>query len=215
MQQMTPERSGRGWGIALLVVGGWLLVRQMGWFAFQPPDLVGPAFLLLGGLGFLALFTRNRRQWWPLIPGFTLLGIGTQAAAEELLPRGIVDPLDGLIVMGAIGLGFFGVYAAQRENWWALIPGGVLSTIGLTSAVEELPLVDGEAAFFLGLAATFGLVWRLAGQSWAIWPAGALLFMGATMAAGWIGTLPWLAPLVLIGGGLWLIAGAGRRRLEG
>jgi hypothetical protein len=215
MDPITTDRSSRGWGIALLVVGAWLLVRQMGWLSFQPPDLVGPAFLLLGGLSFLALFTRNRSQWWPLIPGFALLGIGTQAAAEELLPRGIVNSLDGLIVMGAMGLGFFGVYANRRENWWALIPGGVLTTIGFTSVVEQMPGLDGGTIFFLGLAATFGLVWRLAGQSWAIWPAGALLITGGSLAAGWMSMLPWLAPVVLIGGGLWLIGGAGRRRLRG
>ena len=214
MDELRPTRNHRGWGLALMAAGGYLLARQLGWLDFRTPDLIAPALLFLGGLGFLALFSRDRSQWWFLIPGFAMLGIGTQAAADELLPRALIDGLEGLLPMGGIGLGFLTIFLAQREQWWALIPGGAILTIGFTSVFDQLGGNAGPAVFFLGMAGTFAMVWRLAGQSWAIWPMSALLAMGALMTASTVAALPWLTPLLLIGGGLWLIGGArGRERL--
>lgn len=57
------------------------------------------------------------------------------------------------------GSGFFG----------ALIPAGVLFTLaGVAGADVLVPGVDSGSLFFLGLAATFGYVYRLPnGQRWA------------------------------------------------
>src|SRR5690606_41960036 len=37
----------------------------------------------------------------------------------------------GAYVMFAIALPFLYVYLRNRENWWALIPGGIMLTIGV------------------------------------------------------------------------------------
>ena len=111
-----------------------------------------------------------------MIPGLILAGIGVLI----LLPDSLED-LGGAFFLGAIGLSFWFVYLSGRDRWWAIIPGGVLFTLALVSALPERLLggVDSGGVFFLGLALTFLLVALLANMRWAYWPAGALGVFGA------------------------------------
>lgn len=89
-------------------------------------------------LPFLAVYARNREQWWPLIPAYVLLAlavmiglIGMGLLAELLVPA---------YVMFAIAIPFFVVYAWDRGQWWALIPAGVMTAIGLFFLIAEAAL---------------------------------------------------------------------------
>ena len=111
--------------------------------------------------------------------------------------------------LGCIGLGFILVYIATRtEQWWALIPGGVLISLALALALEPF-LRRGEAfvgIFFVGMAATFLLVYLLpktvGRMGWALIPATILGIMGViflSMAVELI-NLVWAAALIIGGG---------------
>lgn len=161
-------------------------------------NILGAAVFALAGLAFLAIHRSEPDHWWALLPGLVLLGLAVASIAGDF---------GGLFFLGSIGLAFAMVYRSEPEQWWALIPAGVMFTLAVVSAVDALPIFgDGGAIFFLGLAATFAVVWRLADQEWAIWPTAAMLFMvvlivGSTLMA----TASALLPVLLIAGGLWLL----------
>ncbi len=82
------------------------------------------------GLPFLYVYARHPRDWWPLIPAYTMAAIGTMVA---LISLGILnDLLIPAYVNLAIALPFLFVYLRNRRNWWALIPGGIMAAIGLS-----------------------------------------------------------------------------------
>jgi len=95
----------------------------------------------------------------------------------------------------------------RRDFWWAVIPGGTLVTLAVVAALGEV--IPGEAVggiFFLGLAATFGLVYLLptpqGRMKWAWVPALVLGIMGLLLIVtlgGWINIL-WPIALILVGG---------------
>ena len=155
-------------GLLLLVGGGLALAQAMGYLKNASDIFWGGLFLAVG-LVFLTLLFGG--HWWSAFPGFTLVGLG----ALILLPNSL-DEFGGAIFLGGIALAFFGVYLTNTsERWWALIPGGVLSTLaGVTIAAEKFGDFQTAGFFFFGLALTFLLVAVLARMSWAYWPAAVL-----------------------------------------
>jgi hypothetical protein len=124
-----------------------------------------------------------------------------------LLPDAL-DEIGGAIFLGAIGLSFWAVYLTGRDRWWAIIPGGVLITLALVSALPDRLFAgaDSGGVFFLGLAATFLLVALLADMRWAYWPAGALGVFGVFLFFGsQISLLSYLGAGALILVGIYLV----------
>jgi hypothetical protein len=86
-------------------------------------------------LPFLVGYWRNREQWGLLIPAYVLLAVGVMVG---LLERGILnDLLVPAYVMFAIAIPFFVVYGRNPQQWWALIPGGIMAVIGLSFLIAE------------------------------------------------------------------------------
>ncbi|MBP2018057.1 hypothetical protein J2Z79_001456 [Symbiobacterium terraclitae] len=119
--------------------------------------------------------------------------------------------LTGPVVLGIPGLIFAQVFLGNRDQWWAIIPSGVLLTLASIAFIDGLlPRLDTGWLFFLGLAITFGLVWRETGhaQQWARVVAVICLgFAGLTLFGS---LLRFLIPLALLGAGIYLLAGRGR-----
>jgi hypothetical protein len=95
------------------------------------------ALYVLGAIAlpFLVVFARNRANWWALIPAYVLLCVGAMVVLIEQSLLG--DLLIPAYVMFAIALPFFVVYLRNTTHWWALIPGGVTSAIGLSFLIAE------------------------------------------------------------------------------
>jgi hypothetical protein len=107
-----------------------------------------------------------------------------------LIAAGIVFLLDSLelvemggLLWGAIlatgGLTFLYVFYADREQWWALIPGFVLLSLGVLVGVSELlPRLAGgwmDALFLGGLGLAFWAIFLVRREFWwAIIPGGVL-----------------------------------------
>ena len=180
-------------GILLILVGGLFLLQQMG-ILRGVGDIFGIAFLL-GGVAFRSTYRSG--SWWAVIPGCALAGIG----AQFLLPKSL-EALGGLVFLGAIGVAFWLIYLSERqERWWALIPAGVMTTLGIVSVTGDA----GGGVFFLGLAATFGLVALLAKMRWAFYPAAALGILGFLLMLSLGGFMNYISAVLLIGAGAFLL----------
>jgi hypothetical protein len=209
MQEMTvtTNRLHKWIGGVLILLGLVFLLQQSGLVPFA----WGMLWMLLfagGGGIFLAVSMSRRENWWALIPWCTLLGIAALIGTGVFFPA-FAERWGGGIFLGSIAIAFVGVYLNTRENWWAIIPGGVLATLATVAVIgPELGWLSG-GLFFLGIAATFLAVYLLptpmGRMTWAIIPSGItaglgflVLFGSGPLAAGF-----W--PLLLIGTGMYLL----------
>jgi hypothetical protein len=107
-----------------------------------------------------------------------------------------------LAFLGGLGLGFLAIYFAGHERWWAIIPGGVLLTLGITSVMTDVyGVIDSGGVFFAGLGLTFVLVALLAKMKWAFIPAAVLLLLGFFLGVPFVGVMGyiWIGILILAG----------------
>jgi hypothetical protein len=167
-------------GGVIVAVGVIILLQNLGVFG-AARDLIWTTLFTAGGLAFIGAVAQNPARWWALIPGAALLSLGVLIGVSAFAPA--LAAWGGTIFLGGLGLGFLGVYLLRRDLWWALIPGGVLMTLGVVAGVGER-FADslGGAIFFFGLALTFGLVALLpsdepASRRWAFIPAGVLFVL--------------------------------------
>ena len=119
----------------LVLLAGYMLWAIAGLIALVPPgflrdEAVACYVLLAIALPFLAIFVRDRARWWALIPAYPLLVV---SGAIGLAQSGLLgDDLVSAFVVLAIAVPFFVIYARDRRQWWALIPGIVLAAMGLS-----------------------------------------------------------------------------------
>ena len=206
-------------GLLLICAGALFLLQNFGIANFVTGTIWALLFAV-AGLVFVGVFALNRDNWWAIIPGFTLLGLGALIGISTLFPA-LAGPAASLFFI-AIGLSFWVIYFTHRENWWAVIPGGTLITLAVIVAISSGPGGnDGRwvpTILFLGLAATFGLVYFLPTPQgrlkWALWPAAILAIMGLLMTAfvGELAGILW--PLILIAGGVAVLLRTMRTRAE-
>lgn len=194
---------------AILVLSGVLFLLDNLGILRGAGSLFWAVLFAAAGGAFLYRFATDRQHWWALIPGFTLLGLAAVLALESL-PLGDTGAISGGLFLAAIGAGFWAIYLTRRDFWWALIPGGVLVTLGLVAAVGDK--VQGEVIggiFFLGLAATFGGLYYLptpqGRQTWAAIPAVILGILGVGLVAGAAVSMSYILPAALILVGLYLL----------
>jgi len=181
----------------LFVLGGILsLLDAMGIVANAGSIFWGLISAAAGAI-FLYILLTDRNNWWAAFPAFTFFGL----AASSFLPDSL-EAYDGLVFFLGISLGFWWVYFTGPERWWAIIPGGVLLTLGIVSVLDEAFGGDtGGGVFFLGLGLTFVLVAVLpggSGRSWALIPGAILLIFGAILGTPYFGLAEYLWPAVLI-----------------
>lgn len=191
------------WGLLLIGLGILYLLQNFG--VLDGLEFIWPVLFVVAGVAFLFVFFTNRAHWWALIPGFTLLGLAATAGSQLLLSE-FPGEWSGAIFLGAIGLSFWAVYLARRENWWAIIPGGVLLTLATVTGVSDIMAEMGTGSvFFLGLAVTFALVFLATHMRWALIPAAALAVMGVLLIIGLENLINFIWPIALILAGLFLI----------
>lgn len=186
-------------GILLVAAGVIFLLDNLGLIMLDWEMLIGPMFAI-GGLVFLMVFILNTDDWWALIPGFVLMGIGIIIFMDDNM-QAVADRWSGAVFLGFLGLAFFLIYITHVNQWWAIIPGGVLLTLAGVTLVPGEGDVSG-IIFFLGLALTFGLVYILPKPTgklkWALYPSGILLLIGVLIALGAANLMDYLLPLVLL-----------------
>ena len=150
------------------------------------PDLLGSLVLFSIAIPFLVGYLVDQHRKWALIIAtiFGFIGI------FPLLNTFIHGDIQGPVVMFLFTLPFFMTYTASKKHWWSLIPAGVFVSIGLVALLNSLLpdygyiMIRGyqfgvySGVLFLGLAVTFGILWRLRASQptdWAKYPATGLL----------------------------------------
>ncbi|MFZ5815686.1 MAG: hypothetical protein ACOY93_10350 [Bacillota bacterium] len=203
MENRNPVDKGVIWGTLLVTVGALFLLQSLGLLHFAWKMTIALGFLI-GAVLFGAVFARDRRQWWAILPAFALGFIGLMIGLDELVPR---FRFEGSLFLGGLGFAFAAIYAAtDRRHFWPIIPAGVLLTLATVSGLDTLmPWFDGGAVFFTGLALTFGTVWweSRQQQQWALLVAVACGGLATLILVGSL--MRFFFPLALIAVGVFLL----------
>ena len=203
---MKNDQSRFIWGGILILAGALFMLQEL--------NILGNAFqylwLLLmaaGSVVFLWIYFSKSDQWWAVIPGLALLGLSV-AGLEDLLNIFPGSDWTGAVFLGCIGMAFWLVYLRKQEQWWAIIPGGVLLTLAAVTALDNI-FGWSEVVFFLGLGLTFFLVALLPNQGqdtrWAYIPAGIMTVLAVTLFAPFKTAMMIFWPIVLIGLGIFIL----------
>ena len=218
MDRLGKPNEALLWGILLIIGGIAILLNNLDLFGGWWPLAWSAVFAVLG-IGFLTASVMNRRRWWgALVPAFTLLGLSAVAFLGDR--QTVPETRLGAIFLGIMGLGFWLVFLFDRDHWWAVIPGGTLwvhtllaylvtsTGVGLVTLDTTLRL---GSIFFMGLGATFGILYLARNSErplwWASVPAVALFLFGLAVFLGTTGLQVTYWPVLLIFLGLGLLAG--------
>lgn len=150
---------------AALGIGAVGLLEQVGPAGTAGEDASGAAFLALTGLGFAAVWARDRRRWWALIPAGVLVTLAATVLADRWLGE---EPAAAAMFLG-LGVTFLLLSllpTGAGRMLWPLLPGaalalfGVLFAVGAGEVVEALNYVYPVAAIGVGA----WLLWRSRGH---------------------------------------------------
>ena len=128
MKQYDP----RLWVGGLLIFGGILALLEN----LNIISNVGGIFwgLIWGAVGVYFLYRLFvYKEWWAAFPGFVLVGL----ALSNMLPESL-DAFKGLVFFGGLSAAFVWVYVTDPTRWWAIIPAGVMLTLGTISVLDEV-----------------------------------------------------------------------------
>jgi len=197
---------------------GWLfpalICAAMGWYNvrtgrfFDPLSLDWPMLAALA-IPFYVGFALDRKRWGLLIPAYILTvpafidfsnemitGLNLVTGANRTF---LLMFFTGAGQMFLFALPFFVIYLRSKKSWWALMPAGGFTSIGLMMVLSILipnrqNALTGvyNATLLLGFAATLGGLWlRRATQptDWAKYPAAGLLVLAVAafiLGKGWV-----------------------------
>ena len=137
---MKKDQSRLIWGGILILAGILFLLQEL--------NILGNAFQYLwlmlmaaGAAVFIWIYFTKKEQWWAIIPGLTLLGLSL-SGLDSLLDFYPGSNWTGAVFLGCIGAAFWLIYLRRQDQWWAIIPGGVLITL---AAVAGLDMVFSRA----------------------------------------------------------------------
>lgn len=143
-------------GVLLIIAGLFFLLQSLGIIALSVSVL--SAVFAVAGLVFLSVFVSDRQNWWTAIPGFTLLGLAALLVLAESGEES-AGSLGAATFLGSIALSFWLTYLTNREQWWAVIPGGAI--LSVAAVVGLSPIWEGSVlggVLMLGLGLTFMLL---------------------------------------------------------
>jgi hypothetical protein len=153
-------------GIMLFLAMVTLLVDNVG------GEWIGSLFLFIIGLSFLIAYLNNRTRTWALLVAYVMSVLSIAPAMSS--GGGDVAAYFGSIFLFAIGLPFFVVYFRSNDNWWAIIPAGVMTVLAIIATMGIAGLIRNEnqggyanAILMGGLAVTFTFVWLRHAKEWA------------------------------------------------
>ena len=198
-----------GWLFPATILGALSAIIYLSATAFND-DFLGAIFMAAVAIPFWVAFFLDRTNWWAIIPAGV---ISTISLIILLSATSINSDFIGGIFMLGLGLIFILIYLLNQERWWAIIPGGVITTIGLTAITTGLPLTDAlsdripPAIFFGGISLTFAILWLFRDKhdtGWGRYPAIPLgIFSLFWLITGTDFDLFW--PVIMIGSGIYIL----------
>ena len=182
-------------------------------------EIVGSLLFFTVAYLFYRVFNKDKSKIWALIPAVFCAALGLIIFMENF--SGFNDDLSGVILFwaGAIVFGYF--YISDNKKWWAVIPAGVLFTLGCVVLIDTYNLLIDDfegSVLFLGFGLTFIFLYLQRNEenklSWAIWPGGILSAFALFIYfqnADWM-DFDFVLPVLLILVGGFLIFKASRKK---
>jgi hypothetical protein len=194
---MKVNRSSLFWGILLVAFGGLALAQQMGYLDELPDSVWMWIFGFVSLVSFISYALSGWKDWGWLFPAGVFGGL---AIIVGLAVSGYENAAIGSPLFFGLLIPFVAAYLTNRaNNWWALIPGGVMLFLALvTLLVDSTANDEWIGALFLFMIGLPFLVVYLHDRTknwWALIPAGVMLFLSlivvlSTLVEGeWIGSL--------------------------
>lgn len=187
------------WGVLLILAGALFLLQEFN-IITNAFGVLFAVLMAIAGAVFLYAYTTNRTQWWTLIPGVSLVGLAVLIILGDLFPA-YGGNWGGAIFLGGIGLSFLLIYLTNRDLWWAVIPAGVLLTLGAITVLDAY-MDDVEGILFMGFGLTFALVGLVrtpqGRMTWALIPALVLVIFGLLVTSALSNLVAYIIPAVLI-----------------
>lgn len=153
-------------GIMLFLAMTTLLVDNVG------GEWVGSLFLFLIALSFFVVYLNNHSRTWALLVAYIMFVLSIAPAMAS--GGGDTAAYFGSVFLFAIALPFFVIYFRSPENWWAIIPAGVMTTLsviatlGIAGWIKDAQTGGYSNALLMGgLAVTFAVVWLRNAKPWA------------------------------------------------
>ncbi len=194
-------RRSEGWALVTAwVFFGMALLLALIALADVPSQVVGMAALAEAALPFAVIYLADRRRRWALIVAYILLAL---AALLGLTLLGATPQTLGACGLLVAALPFWVIYMTNRAHWWAILPAGALSVVGVLLLVAFSLLQLGSGALAVMLYAVLALMalalWLTMRRfDWALW-----LFVGfglAAVAAIWFpATTGWAIVALVVG----------------
>jgi len=184
---MNINKSGLFWGVLLIGAGLLALAGQMGYIDKSSPQMWMIIFSAVSLLGLANYVLSGLKQWGWLFPAGAFGGLALIIALAEARvdSAAVASPL-----FFGLTIPFAAAYLTDRaRNWWALIPGGVMIFLALTTLLVDSAGGEWVGALFLFMIAISFLMVYLNNRT-RIW---ALIVAYATGILG-------IAPLMSIGG---------------
>lgn len=153
-------------GIMLFLAMVTLLVDNVG------GEWIGSLFLFLIALSFFVVYLNNHTRTWALLVAYIMFVLSIAPAMSS--GGGDIAAYFGAVFLFAIALPFFVVYFRSPENWWAIIPAGVMTTLTIITALAIAGWIRNaeqggyaNAILLGGIAVTFAIVWLRNEKAWA------------------------------------------------
>lgn len=134
-------------------------------------EWVGALFLFMVAISFFVVYLNNRIRWWALLVAYIT---GVLGIAPLMSIGGRNAEYFGSVFLFAVALPFFVLYFRVPENWWAIIPAGAVSAVGVIVTLAIAGLINdtnggGYAGALLmgGMSATFAVIWLRDHKDWA------------------------------------------------
>lgn len=220
-------------GLLLPFIAAYLTDRSRNWWAVIPGGVmlflglttllvdsvngewVGALFLFLIALSFFVVYLNDRTRIWAMIIAYI---VAVLSIAPMLAAGGETAAYYGPIFLFAVAIPFFILYFRSVDNWWAIIPAGAVTVVGVVAALAIAGLIRNEneggfanAIIMSGLAATFAVVWLRHERQWARIATIILLVLavGSVFLATYMQVV---GPLLIIVAGIYLFFTALRPR---
>ncbi len=133
---MKKYSSNLTFGVMLILIGGGLLLRRMGFFDFGWNEIYPIALLILGAMSMMSVAKGDKNaSFW----GSFLLICGLFTFLKNYGVFQFLWEVDlWTIVLLAFGISFLVLYAFKPQDWGVLIPGAILTFFGLVAILDDL-----------------------------------------------------------------------------
>jgi len=144
---MNVNKSSLFWGLLLILGGGVALAQQFGYLDQFSDSAWTWVFAVISAVAFVSYLVSGFKEWGWLFPAGIFGGLAVTVALA-------FNNVDNAIVGSPIFIGLLIPFAAayltdRARNWWALIPGGVMLFLALTTLLVDT--IGGEWIGFMFL----------------------------------------------------------------